>query len=33
MAAGGIPTAQARVASTEAEAEEALKAFGAPVRR
>ncbi len=30
MAAGGIPTAQARVASTEAEAAEALKAFGAP---
>jgi phosphoribosylamine--glycine ligase len=30
MAAGGIPTAQARVTSTEAEAAEALKAFGAP---
>jgi phosphoribosylamine--glycine ligase len=30
MAAGGIPTAQARVASTPAEAEDALKAFGAP---
>jgi len=30
MAAGGIPTAQARVASSPAEAEEALKAFGAP---
>jgi phosphoribosylamine--glycine ligase len=30
MAAGSIPTAQARVASTPAAAEEALKAFGAP---
>ena len=30
MAAGGIPTAQARVARTPAEAEDALKAFGAP---
>jgi phosphoribosylamine--glycine ligase len=30
MAAGGIPTAQARVASTEAEASAALRAFGAP---
>jgi phosphoribosylamine--glycine ligase len=30
MAAGGIPTAQARVASTPAEAEDALRAFGAP---
>lgn len=30
MAEAGIPTAQARVASTEAEASEALKAFGAP---
>ncbi len=30
MAAGDIPTAQARVASTEAEAAEALEAFGAP---
>ena len=30
MAAGGIPTAQARVASTPAEAAEALEAFGAP---
>jgi phosphoribosylamine---glycine ligase len=30
MAAGRIPTAQARVASTPAAAEEALKAFGAP---
>lgn len=30
MAAGSIPTAQARVASTPAEAEDALKAFGAP---
>lgn len=30
MAAAGIPTAQARVASTEAEAAEALRAFGAP---
>ncbi len=30
MAAGGIPTAQARVADTPAAAEEALKAFGAP---
>ena len=30
MAAGGIPTAQARVADTAAAAEEALKAFGAP---
>jgi phosphoribosylamine---glycine ligase len=30
MAAGGIPTAQARVASTPAEAEDALKAFGPP---
>jgi phosphoribosylamine--glycine ligase len=30
MAAGGIPTARARVASTEAEASEALKAFGPP---
>jgi phosphoribosylamine--glycine ligase len=30
MAAGGIPTAQARVASTGAEASAALKAFGAP---
>jgi len=30
MAGGGIPTAQARVASSPAEAQEALKAFGAP---
>jgi phosphoribosylamine---glycine ligase len=30
MAAGGIPTAQSRVASTEAEASAALKTFGAP---
>jgi phosphoribosylamine---glycine ligase len=30
MTAAGIPTAQARVASTVAEAEEALRAFGAP---
>jgi phosphoribosylamine---glycine ligase len=30
MAAGGIPTAQARVAATPAEAADALKAFGAP---
>jgi len=30
MAAGGIPTAQARVAATRAEAEDALKAFGPP---
>jgi phosphoribosylamine---glycine ligase len=30
MAAGGIPTAQARVAATPAEAEDALKAFGPP---
>jgi phosphoribosylamine--glycine ligase len=30
MAAGGIPTAQARVASSQAEAEDALKAFGPP---
>jgi phosphoribosylamine--glycine ligase len=30
MAAGGIPTAQARVTATPAEAEGALKAFGAP---
>ena len=30
MAAGGIPTAQARVAGTPAEAAEALRAFGAP---
>ena len=30
MAAGGIPTAQARVAVTPAAAEEALNAFGAP---
>ncbi len=30
MTAGGIPTAQARVASTPAEAADALKAFGAP---
>ncbi len=30
MAAGGIPTAQARVAVTPTAAEEALKAFGAP---
>jgi phosphoribosylamine--glycine ligase len=30
MAAGGIPTAAARVASTRAEAEDALRAFGAP---
>jgi phosphoribosylamine---glycine ligase len=30
MAAGAIPTAQARVASTPAEAEDALRAFGAP---
>jgi phosphoribosylamine---glycine ligase len=30
MTVAGIPTAQARVAATAAEAEEALKAFGAP---
>ena len=30
MTAAGIPTAEARVASTPAEAEDALKAFGAP---
>jgi phosphoribosylamine---glycine ligase len=30
MTAAGIPTAEARVASTAAEAEEALRAFGAP---
>ena len=30
MTAAGIPTAQARVASTAAEAEDALRAFGAP---